>query len=209
MHLAAAGVEPRLASDRNARRWFSAQSPIAEDSIRPKSAIRIVIFTDYQMPGVQKPLQWQEVINKHREMGAAIEVETRSYPLNADCGDPDAGHRSPAGCEAAYAVKLAQAVLGDEAARALTRWLYERGLALSEKLIVSRLAELGLAALRAERASELRRAVEADVGLARKLGVRSVPTVFVNGVRLPPGTDMLRPILSLEVERQALTANGR
>jgi hypothetical protein len=197
IHGTAAAVTRSEATARNARRWFTAQQPQADVALRPPTVggVRVLAFIDYQMPSVRKFLQWVDRIATYRRTGSPVDLVVLSYPFNPNCGDAGVASRSPLGCECAYAVKLVERKLGAEAAAGLTRWFLERGLTLSPRLITMRLSELQVGDQWSPVDAELRTAVEHDVALAARLGVRTVPTIFVNGVQLPLGTDMVSPIL--------------
>lgn len=209
IHGTAASVRRVDANRRVAVRWYQAQAAVPEPGFVGNGKLRVVVFTDYQTPSARKILRWIAVLDGYRGGGAPIEFVPLAFPFQQACNSPDVPDLSSAGCDAAYAVKLLQISRGEEAASAMSAWLYRRGPALSASLIQQRIAELGLAAEWSAQAGELRASVARDVALARRAGVRSVPTVFVNGVRLPPGTDMLEPILEYEVSRLTTASVSR
>ena len=111
---------------------------------------------------------------------------------------------SAAACESAYAISYIRTQHGENEAQAFEQWLLARGTVLDARLIRVYLEQRAL--LEGFRAGyeHLRKAVERDIALARRLGVAAAPTFVVNGIVVPGTEAALKAILSFELERRRI-----
>ena len=147
---------------------------------------RLVAFIDYQCPNCGAG-SLELIENAKKAFGERLEVVIRHYPLCADCNEAVHGMFHPRACAAAWAAEAARLEGGAAAFARLHNLLMAskgdlsaetlRGLAVKAGLDAERLAE-------DVKGSEVRRAVAADVELARKWGVTGTPTFFLDGRRI-------------------------
>lgn len=215
IHALSLNVARQDAVSADLRRWYRSQAPalppdLAGTMTRPSGA-RVVVFTDYAWtPRRNNVAEQAGIAQAFAHKGLPIDFVVRVFPHERHCADPTPPNAedSPS-CEAAYAVKLVAAERGEPEARALAAWLYSRATVLSSKLIDSHLQELGLLGELNVRRAELHKRLLADIALGQRLAVRTTPTYFVNGIRIPdvPGGPMR--MLQFEMERWEAAQTGR
>jgi protein-disulfide isomerase len=149
----------------------------------------VVKFNDFQCPACgQSYLQYKPIFAKYEaEHPGAVRLVLKDFPLNRDCNDGIPQTLHPAACDAAVAVRLAQA---RNRADAMEEWLYTHQPSMTPPSVRQAAKDIGqIADFDAKYAATLA-LVKNDVALGRQLGVRSTPTFFINGVKiegaLPP-----------------------
>ena len=149
----------------------------------------VVKFNDFQCPACgQSYLQYKPIFAKYEaERPGAVKLVMKDYPLNRDCNDALGQSVHSAACEAAVAVRLAQAHNKTEA---MEEWLYTHQPAMTPPSVRQAARDIGqITDFDAKYQSTLS-LVKGDVALGRQLGIKSTPTFFINGVKvegaLPP-----------------------
>lgn len=189
----------RLPGDIHEIRYGQAAGPTVE----------VVLWGDYQE---------KNSINLDREIRAAMETQPgvrytfRHFPVNRDC-NPTLPERLPPesvhdqACWAAQLVEAAGYVGGDEAYLRAHEWAMAHQEALASPDVRTAAGALGLdsgALLEAMSSERVRQAVEDDCQAASRLGVRSIPLVYVNGKFVPraarDGLDVMTQIMKRAAE---------
>ena len=146
--------------------------------------LELVLWSDY----LDAPTR--ELDRALRAFAAAherVRYSFRHYPLDPSCVS-GAPNLHPGACRAAGAAVAARALGGEPAAAALHAWLIERGGRFDDAALAEALGAAGLERepfLAALAAPETRAAVAADVAEAKRLGIGSIPFLFVGGKRVP------------------------
>lgn len=190
-----------------------AHVPLLPDQDGPRGKVRVLYWGDYLDPDTR------ELDRRLRAFQAAhdgVQLVFRHYPVDPDC-IPSAPNAHPGACRAALAAEAARALGGREAFERLHAWLMAdpRPLDAAREQEAATVAGVDLQAFRARLASEITRArIRADADAARRLGVQSIPFVYVNDRRVPrwriEGVDVLERILSypLQTAEDAATEAG-
>jgi predicted DsbA family dithiol-disulfide isomerase/uncharacterized membrane protein len=171
--------------------------------------VEVVLWGDYQE---------ENSINLDREIRAAMETQPgiryifRHFPVNRDC-NPTLPERLPPesvhaqACWAAQLVEAAGYVGGDEAYRRAHQWAMEHQEALASPDVRTAAGALGLDSgelLESMSSERVRQALEDDCQAASRLGVRSIPLVYVNGKFVPraarEGADVMTQIMRRAAE---------
>jgi uncharacterized membrane protein/protein-disulfide isomerase len=170
-------------------RWYSSQPRVPLVISSEGAKVLVVKFNDFQCPACgQSYLSYKPVFAKYEaEKPGSVRLVLKDYPLNRDCNDnlPQTIH--PAACDAAVAVRLAEAhKRGSE----MEEWLYTHQASMTPPGVRQAAKDIGqVNDFEAKYASTLA-FVKSDVGLGRQLAVKSTPTFFINGVKiegaLPP-----------------------
>ena len=171
------------------QRWYSSQPRVPLIVSSDGAKVLVVKFNDFQCPACgQSYLQYKPIFAKYdAEQPGAVKLVLKDYPLNRDCNDglPQTIH--PAACEAAVAVRLAQAKNRTDA---MEDWLYTHQPSLTPPSVRQAAKDIGQVSDFDARYAGTLALVKSDVGLGRQLGVKSTPTFFINGVKiegaLPP-----------------------
>jgi protein-disulfide isomerase len=184
--------------------WYEAQRPVADPTLQSDRSLKIVVFTDYQCPfsATQVPAVETAVRRFRTTASYPVELVIRDFPLESECNDAPLAVRHDVACEAAAAVRLAQAERGEQAARELALRFYQSNGKMSEALVAERLARLNLGAEFRSRYPALLEEIRADAVAAVAKGVKGTPTIFIDGVRLPGGGSMLEAAMKIEVARR-------
>ncbi|MEM9070287.1 MAG: DsbA family protein [Myxococcota bacterium] len=160
------------ARDRTVFRVPVAHSP---SQGREDALVTLVAFTDFECPFCARALGGLEALREH--LGDELRVVFRHYPLPF--------HRNAMGAHEAAQEAFVQG--GNEAFWAMHDRLFAHRTALEPEQLEGHAQAVGLdlQRFRAAMADHRHRAVvEADIAVARSLGVRGTPTFFLNGRRL-------------------------
>ncbi len=147
----------------------------------------LVIFTDYQCDMCAchtRRLQKQV----EDAFGGRLAVSVHHYPLCSDCNPQVDSQFHPQACEAARAAEAARLAGGDAAFWRMHELLFAYRKHLSTdtyRQLAERTGLDGDRLLRDMRSEPVRSAVQADVSLARELGVTRTPTLFLDGRLVP------------------------
>lgn len=207
LSLKTATVSSAQAADQVFKRWFLTQSRATSSDLVASKGIRIVTFTDYQCPACASTVvQNEATIEAFRRAQplAPIEVVYKDFPLESECNATLQNQMHPAACEAAVAVRLVRAKVGNDAAHDFGVSLYRNRSQLSPEYIEGRLNEYHLVSDYKQQYATILKDVVADVALGTRLGVRSTPTSFVNGTKMP-NIAVRNFELALQYEAQRVT----
>lgn len=155
------------------------------------AAVVIVKFTDFQCGACAwTHVQYKPVIAKYqaRYPGQVLLV-TKDYPLQSDCNRHEPRSLHTAACDAAIAVRLAP----PSTRAALEDWFYLNQIQLSPATVRRVAASIGKVTDFEKGRAAVQPGIDADTALAARLGVRSTPTFFINGARLPTAPTMATP----------------
>lgn len=170
-------------------RWYASQPRVPLIISADGAKVLVVKFNDFQCPACgQSYLQYKPIFAKYEaERPGAVRLVLRDYPLNRDCNDGLGQTIHPAACDAAVAVRLAQAHNRTEA---MEEWLYTHQPAMTPPSVRQAARDIGQIGDFDERYATTLGMIKGDVALGRQLGVKSTPTFFINGVKvegaLPP-----------------------
>jgi len=148
--------------------------------------VRVVIFGDYEQDGTAET---DGVIRAVVAERGDVRYEYRHFPFNKDCNPAvKKATKYPYSCRAARAAEAAGALAGGEGFWKLHAWMLAHQGGLSDESLQAAAVELGLdpAALLAEMEKPgTGEKVIADAKLGRRHRATSVPTVFINGRKVP------------------------
>ena len=164
--------------------WYRLQPVVDVPIDRGAAKVLVVKFNDYQCPPCRQTYeQYKDILTKHTATGE-VKFVLKHFPLELECNTENAGHT--AACEAAAAVLMAEE---KGTAPKLEAWLFaNQGPPLLTAEQVKRAADVvGQVTDFDARYKEVLTRVMADAALGRKLGVKSTPTFFINGRRIPGG----------------------
>ena len=171
------------------QRWYVSQ-PHVPLIVPPEGAkVLVVKFNDFQCPACgQSYLQYKPIFAKFEaEHPGQVKLVLKDYPLNRDCNEAIGQTIHSAACEAAVAVRLAQAHNKTEA---MEEWLYTHQPAMTPPSVRQAARDIGQVADFDAKYQTTLSLVKGDVALGRQLGIKSTPTFFINGVKvegaLPP-----------------------
>ncbi len=171
------------------QRWYISQ-PRVPLIVPPEGAkVLVVKFNDFQCPACgQSYLQYKPIFAKFEaEHPGQVKLVLKDYPLNRDCNEALGQTIHSAACEAAVAVRLAQAHNKTEA---MEEWLYTHQPAMTPPSVRQAARDIGQVADFDAKYQTTLSLVKGDVALGRQLGIKSTPTFFINGVKvegaLPP-----------------------
>lgn len=147
---------------------------------------RLVVFTDYECPACRCTAKSLER-NVAEAFDGRLTVHLRHFPLCKGCNEHVRQSLHPQACDAARAAEAARRLGGEEAFRQISSLLFHHRGPLSEAAYREAAAGIGIdpdRLLREMDAPEVRGIILDDVALARRLGVSSTPTMFLDGRRI-------------------------
>lgn len=157
----------------------------------PADLVRVVVFTDYLCPACSL------AFTLHRQFEASfparmpqvrLDIVVKDVPLSTACNKQITVDLHPLACDAAVAVRLARRS-GDS--RSLEEWIYMNQKGLTRDVLWAAARRLsGVAPTDNDYALAIA-GVATDIELASTLGIRALPAVLVNNVRV-------RGLLSLQ-----------
>jgi protein-disulfide isomerase/uncharacterized membrane protein len=166
-------VQPQLVGD---------QLTHAGDPAAPNT---VVIFIDCQCPVCKSACALLEgIMEKHP---GVVRVSCRQFPLDRSCNEGAPRSVHPVACRAARAIEAAGVLGGAEGHQKMLHLLHERADSLENAPYSRWAAELGLDAdafSKALESDEIAQSLRDDIELGQQLGVKALPTVFLNGRRL-------------------------
>jgi protein-disulfide isomerase len=191
------------------KRWFLSQARDRTSDLVAARGIKVVTFTDYQCPACASTvIQDEAVIDAFRRTRPVpIEVVYRDFPLESECNATMQNQMHPVACEAAVAVRLVTARFGGATGHEFGVSLYRNRTLLSPEYVQTRLDEYDLGAEYTQRYAATLKDVAADVALGARLGVRSTPTSFINGTKLP-STSVRNFEMALQYEAERLSGGA-
>lgn len=184
-----AAPQPTANQTSEFERWYASQPRVPLVVPSDGAKVLVVKFNDFQCPACgQSYLQYKPIFAKFEaEHPGAVKLVMKDYPLNRDCNDAIGQSIHSAACEAAVAVRLAQAHNKTEA---MEEWLYTHQPAMTPPSVRQAARDVGLVTDFDAKYPSTLSLVKGDVALGRQLGIKSTPTFFINGVKvegaLPP-----------------------
>ncbi len=182
----APALEKLIGDWREGRRLRIPPAP-AYRALGPADArVRISVWADMRHPGSAEA---DKLIRELRAKRGDVRYEYHYFPFNKDCNPAvRKATKYPEACRVAYAAEAAGRLGGAEAYWAVHRWMFAHQDASGNAAVRAAASAAGLdaEALLAEmNAPEVRRAVVKDARAGRRLGATSVPTIFINGRKVP------------------------
>jgi protein-disulfide isomerase len=157
---------------------------------RPDAANEVVLFSDLQCPHCRS--FEKKFVNEHAPLwNDNIKLVFRHFPLCSEC-NRHRGNTHPLACQAAYAVEAARLQMSNRGAQAMHDLLLQN----HAQMRAPEFAERGFTALAAQLRLDVDRfkkdmasaavkdVVKQDIDVAFSIGVKSTPTVFLNGRKL-------------------------
>ncbi|GEM_PF-659566 len=176
-------------------RWSLARQPVRTELLDPARPCvgdphapnLVVVFSDFGCPACRRALALLDEVR--RAHPGALRVDYRHYPLDRTC-NPDLPRTMHIGaCRAAEAAEAARIAGTPEQYQHMRHLLYEHQAELQTPRFAQWAAAAGVestAFAQAFRSEAVRDQVRADITLAARVGVKTVPVLFFNGRRLPP-----------------------
>ena len=155
--------------------------PIIEP--RDNAKVLIVDFQDFQCPFCKQAFYaYKPILAKYEaQQPGAVKFVLKDYPLDSECNESvQGGGPHPSACEAAVAVRLATQ---HGKAAAMEEWLYQNQPTLTPPVVRQAAHDVGGVNDFESRYQSILTLVKGDVAIGRQLGVRSTPTLFINGVK--------------------------
>jgi uncharacterized membrane protein/protein-disulfide isomerase len=182
---AAAAALPAPTQDQRSEfeRWYLSQPRIPLIVPSEGAKVLIVKFNDFQCPACGQSYQlYKPILAKYEaERPGAVKMVLKDYPLNRDCNEAISQTLHPSACDAAVAVRLAQA---RNKAPELEEWLYSHQQGMTPPSVRQAARDIGgITDFDAKYAATLS-AVKSDVNLGKQLGIKATPTFFINGVKI-------------------------
>ena len=145
--------------------------------------VLIVKFADYQCPACgQAYIQYKPVLEKYAASNpGAVKLVMKDYPLNADCNIAVRTTLHPAACDAAVAVRLAQAHNKGEA---LEDYFYTHQQDMTPASVRQAARDIGGVTDFDAKYTATLALVKGDIALGQSLKVNQTPTFFLNGVKV-------------------------
>jgi hypothetical protein len=160
------------------------------------------VFTDYQCPACRALLPQYASIVQAMSEHVAITLVHRDFPLDSSCNDvlpPDYKAPHPAACGGRGSSFVGEST-DPAVGAAFQREQYANQTALTEGLIVERLATMGLASRFSEAKQELADKVREDIQIGARYGVKGTPALVLRGVLLPGNSSAeLQSLLGFEL----------
>ncbi|MBW7905521.1 MAG: thioredoxin domain-containing protein [Phycisphaerae bacterium] len=142
----------------------------------------LLLFSDFECPHCKT--LYETLAGLLERHPTRLRVAHFHYPIDAECNPHVKRTIHPNACAAARALEAARIVGGAEAARRMSRLLYQRQAQLQMRRFADWAVEIGLdrAAFEAALADErVAQRIRADVDLAESLGVDRSPALYVDG----------------------------
>jgi protein-disulfide isomerase/uncharacterized membrane protein len=164
--------------------WWAVQ-PTVELPITPSPGTKVLIvkFSDYMCPscGIAHN-SLKAVLPKYE--GKGVEFVLKHYPLEPECNPQLGGGNHYGSCEAAAAYEMAK---GTPNVAKLDDWFFGNQQTLSRDTVKQAAADIaGIKDFDARYAAAIE-TVKTDASLGHMLGVKSTPTIFINGRKIPGG----------------------
>jgi uncharacterized membrane protein/predicted DsbA family dithiol-disulfide isomerase len=175
--------EPTQAQQSELERFMTTAPRVPLAIPNAGAKVLIVKFADYQCPACgQAYIQYKPVLAKYAASNpGAVKVVMKDYPLNADCNSGVRQTLHPAACDAAVAVRLAQAHGKGEA---LEDYFYTHQQEMTPASVRQAARDIGgVTDFDAKYAATLA-LVKGDIALGQSLKVNQTPTFFMNGVKI-------------------------
>ena len=164
--------------------WWAVQ-PVVDIPITPSPGTKVLIvkFSDYMCPscGIAHN-SLKPVLAKYQNQG--VEFVLKHYPLEAECNPKLGGGNHYGSCEAAAAYEMAK---GTPNVAKLDDWFFANQRILSRETVKEAAEDIaGIKDFDTRYAAAIE-SVKTDASLGHMLGVKSTPTIFINGRMIPGG----------------------
>lgn len=185
VNAAGAVVAPEATQDQRSEleRFMSTAARVPLVIPAEGAKVLIVKFNDFQCPACgQSYLAYKPVLAKYAASNpGAVRMVLKDYPLNPDCNAAVRTMLHAGACDAAVAVRLAQAKNRGEA---MEEWLYTHQENMTSASVRQAAKDVGqITDFDAKNAATLE-LVKGDIALGQQLKVSQTPTFFINGVKI-------------------------
>jgi protein-disulfide isomerase len=162
-------------------KWWNVQPetplPIPKDGAK----VLIVKFSDYMCPACRQTYEgYKGVLAKYLARGD-VRYVVKHYPLEGECNS-HAPINHYASCEAAAAVIMAQS---KGTADKLEQWIFTNQIGLTPEAVKRAAKDIGGIPDFDQQYPTVLQQVRADADLGGQLDVKSTPTYYINGRKLP------------------------
>ena len=179
-----------IISDPEFARWAMQRRPAVAlpPDLRPEwvgdehAPHTLLLFSDFECPHCKT--LYDTLAGLLERHPSRLRIAHFHYPIDADCNPHVKRTIHPNACAAAQALEAARIIGGAEAARRMSRLLYQRQAQLQLRRFTDWAVEIGLdrAAFEAAMADErVAQRVRADVDLAESMGINRSPALYVDG----------------------------
>lgn len=179
----AAAPPPTAAQTSEFERLMATAPRVAMAIPTDGAKVLIVDFSDFQCPYCRQAFYaYKPILQKYEaQQPGAVKFVLKDYPLDSECNvNVAGGGPHPSACEAAVAVRLAQS---RNRVEAMEEWLFANQPSLTPPVVRQAARDVGqINDFEAKYAFTLD-LVKGDIALGHQLGVRSTPTLFINGVK--------------------------
>lgn len=165
-------------------KWYTTQPrvpiPVADDGAK----VVVIKFQDFLCPPCRQTyMEYKPVLAKWQATHpGAVKFIERDYPLDPECNVNTPGGQHVAACEAAAAHRMAE---DHGKGTEMEAWLYDNQPVMTPDMVKQGAREVGHVPDFDARYARTLELVKGDISLGNQLGVKSTPTFFVNGVRIP------------------------
>jgi uncharacterized membrane protein/protein-disulfide isomerase len=145
--------------------------------------VLIVDFSDFQCPFCKQAFYaYKPIVQKYEaQQPGSVKFVLKDYPLDSECNvNVTGGGPHPSACEAAVAVRLAQA---RNRMDAMEEWLFNNQPSLTPPVVRQAAHDVGQVNDFDAKYAFTLELVKGDIALGHQLGVKSTPTLFINGVK--------------------------
>jgi len=167
--------------------------------------VLIVDFSDFQCPFCKQAFYaYKPILAKYEtQQPGAVKFVLKDYPLDSECNvNVTGGGPHPSACEAAVAVRLAQT---HGRMDAMEEWLFQNQPSLTPPTVRQAAHDVGQVNDFDSKYAFTLELVKGDIALGHQLGVRSTPTLFINGVKFEGvlGTQYFEQAIAYELKHGA------
>ena len=162
--------------------------------------VRIVVWGDYQEPYTA---ELDQRLRRILADQSDVRYSFRHYPIDESCNASTTRTLHPLACRASQAAEAAGRLGGAEAYWRMHEWLFANMDRFSDETLRAAAAEMNLDAdaLLAEMDTpEVAEAIEEDCLAGKRMGLRSIPFLFINERRVPRTRLEGQPVLQRMIE---------
>jgi protein-disulfide isomerase len=151
----------------------------------PGGRIQIVIWGDLQE---SNSAQVDGIIRKFMTGRSDVEYSFRHFPVNQSCNPSCQVNKHEKACLAHKAAVAAGLIGGSDFYWKMHEWLFANAAQLSDETLKTNAFQMGLDVnrlLQMMNSPETAQYIESDAALGKRLGLNSIPTIYVNGKFVP------------------------
>jgi protein-disulfide isomerase len=181
--VAASAPAPSPAQTSEFERVMSTAPRVAMAIPSDGAKVLIVDFSDFQCPFCRQAFYaYKPIVQKYQaQQPGSVKFVLKDYPLDSECNvNVTGGGPHPSACEAAVAVRLAQR---QNKMEAMEEWLFSNQPSLTPPVVRQAARDVGLITDFDAKYAFTLELVKGDIALGHQLGVRSTPTLFINGIK--------------------------